>query len=206
MTFDKARLERKIEALPRALRSIFAAACAERLLPQYSAFVLASWHQSSNRLIEGLEAVWQDPGCADTPAAQVSLEELTGLVPGEDDVWPWTIEIGHAQDAGIAAYHAIAAWLTGETSEAAWAASLAVDAVDSFVVYSNDIDVNDPAAKQRLAKDPLIVAEIDRQERDLSELAQSWERDVRIVADSFRSRARAESRLVWPTAFLGPGA
>jgi hypothetical protein len=120
------------------------------------------------------------------------------LTPQEDGVQPWTQEATNAQNAGMAVAYALRTRLTGEAQEAAWAARVAYEALDNFVINKEDIDTSKPGSELRVLSHPLMQAEFERQERDLRELLASGHRIVEIV-QRLRERARSDATLFFGT-------
>ena len=58
--FDKSALIAQLDRLPNRLRVAFAAACAERQLPNYARFSEATGEESPKRLEDTLRRVWDD--------------------------------------------------------------------------------------------------------------------------------------------------
>ena len=83
--FDAADLERELDALPPAHRTAFAAACAERLLPNYGVFSEVEGWGDPARLARGLDSVWRYLEGHPLPA-----ERLEGLLRDEDRLAPDT--------------------------------------------------------------------------------------------------------------------
>lgn len=194
LTFDRERLADELRGLPRALRVVFAAACAERLMPAYRRLIEQEVASTSNILTEAMEVIWARPndgGGLD----QQRIDECLALVPDDSDIEPWTEQTSHAQDAGIAALHAVKAWMTGDADEAAWAASLVYDSLDLLVINKHNLDMNAPGAERVVASDPIVQAELHRQRRDLAELKTVNSSDAIGVASRFRARAISEPAL-----------
>lgn len=96
--YDEAHIARKVSVLDRRTRTLFSAACAERLWPllERYAFTISMVPERLELLRRSLDAVWNAGTCGDgdLAAAQAAAE---GLVPEEDD--EWVMESGYAQNA-----------------------------------------------------------------------------------------------------------
>jgi hypothetical protein len=99
------------------------------------------------------------------------IDRATELLPGEDHR-PWVLEQGAAEDAVSAVLYSLRSRQSGLPEEAGWAAAVACDALDDFVINRDDIDTNVPGSEARLVADPLMQAELTRQQRDLEQLLQ----------------------------------
>lgn len=199
-TFDESMLVAKLESLPVPLRVAFAAACAERQMPAYRRFEGRNGREEPNALECALADVWDDPSPAtDGEAFEQRIEELMALIPQEEGFQqPWTQDVTNAQNAGMSAVYALRAKLAGEAQEAAWAARVAYEALDNFVINSEDIDTNQPGEEQRVLAHPLVQAELARQHRDLDELG-AGRQDPAALTARLRERARTEAAV-----FFGP--
>ncbi|HZF51180.1 MAG TPA: hypothetical protein VE093_21120 [Polyangiaceae bacterium] len=93
----------------------------------------------------------------------------------------------------MAVIYALRAKLTGEAQEAAWAARVAYEALDNFVINKDRIDTNKPGEELRVLLHSLVQAELNRQERDVRELLAASDRDVAMTVNQLRDRARAEA-------------
>lgn len=192
--FDENCLVLKLKELPRELRVAFAAACAQRQLPAYEAFHQETGEGDPAALAGMLERVWQD--LSGRPMATDDLRSMIDrcmvLTPSEEAVDHWTDHHAYAEDASASVAYALRTRLTGEAQEAAWAARRAYESLDQYVIRQLGIDVNEPRAEDRIVGHPLIQKELEREERDLEELATGPDRssapDVLVAA----LRARAE--------------
>lgn len=89
--------------------------------------------------------------------------------------------------------------LTGEAQEAAWAARVAYEAIDNYVIKKEGINTNIPNGEPRLLSRPLVQAELGRQERDLCELLASIGGDAGRMLRQVRDRARAKAAVFFGT-------
>jgi alkylation response protein AidB-like acyl-CoA dehydrogenase len=64
--------------------------------------------------------------------------------------------------------------------EAVWAARQAYDAADFYVLSRHELDVNTEAGRQRLRNDPVVQAELQRQEVDLQVLERNESRGAKV--------------------------
>lgn len=175
---EPALVERLTRLAPRA-RAVFAAACAERMLPAYRWVQRRTGRGDPDRLSEALSALWRDleEGGVDLKA---HLDEAHALVPEEDE--DWIDECTYAEHAAAAVAYAIRAQLTEDPQEAAWAARQVYEALDFRVTTRDDIDLNAPGAEQRIVGDPLIQQELTRQQRDLEALSRRADEPTAVAA------------------------
>jgi uncharacterized protein YjaG (DUF416 family) len=180
--FDEEKLRRSLATLSSEQRVAFAAACAQRLLPAYQSYQRTRDNIAAKHVAEALDLVWQD--LAGKP---ISASELRGQIDWcmanipREDAEAWVPEQAAAEDAVAALAYALRCRQGGEPQEAAWAARRVYEALDHFVTSRDDVDVNVSGTEDHVRADPLIQAELERQERDLLELQSNptetnWER------------------------------
>jgi uncharacterized protein YjaG (DUF416 family) len=171
-------------------------------MPAYRRFATKDGRDCPDALEYALEEVWANPGqVRDREEFEQRIETLMALVPQEEGFrGPWTQEVTNAQNAGMSAVYALRAKLTGAAQEAAWAARVAYEALDNFVINSENIDTNKPGEERRIIAHPLVQAELARQHRDLEEL-DAGKQEVTSLIARLRDRARAEAAIFYG---LGP--
>jgi uncharacterized protein YjaG (DUF416 family) len=170
MTYDETRLIKKLDTLPKHLRVVFAALCAERILPAYSAFAERAGTGDSSYLRSILNRLWRDLEGEGLSNDQIQdLDSCLGLIPDENE-GQWSSLRAYAEDAVAAVVYALRARQSGKSQEAAWAARRSYEALDHFVVSQEAIDTNEPDAEKRIIAHPLVQKELVRQGQDLDEL------------------------------------
>lgn len=189
LSYNEPQLVGKLTKLPLVARALFAAACAERLLPMYAWSCHRTGRGDPKALERALTALWAHLENNGSEALEPHREIAEELVPDEDD--SWVDECAYAQHAAAAVAYAIRSWLTAEPKEAGWAARQSYELLDLWVTTRDNIDLNAPGAEDRVVSDYLIQAELQRQHRDLKELDLAAE-NVRPMVQQLRRRARAE--------------
>ncbi|MCC6334914.1 MAG: hypothetical protein IT380_13135 [Myxococcales bacterium] len=127
-------------------------------------------------------------------AKEEQIETLMSLVPQEDSInGPWTQDATNAQNAGMAAIYALRTKLLGDPQEAAWAARVAYEALDNFVINSEDIDRNVRGAELRVLAHPLVQAELARQLSDIQDLKMHASEPVPTAVARVRTRATSDA-------------
>jgi uncharacterized protein YjaG (DUF416 family) len=188
LRYDESELTRRLEQLPVPARAMFAAACAERLLPGYRAYAAKTGHGDPDALSAVVKQLWKD--LEGTPISEQELDSLietaTELIPPDDEK-PWVIESPIGEDATAATLYALTTRQTGSVQDAAWAARSAFEAVHEFVVNTENVNVQDRDANEAVMFDPSVQAELHRQLRDLTELFNGT-----VTVDAMRSRAEHE--------------
>lgn len=195
LTFDEKKLVADLERLPRPLRVAFAAACAERQMPAYRAFVSEHHIEKSDALDQALHDAWENPTKRDRMELQQQLQKCMALIPREDVVQPWTEGATYAQNAGISVAYTLRARIGGEAQDAAWSARVAYESLDHFVINRENIDTNHPGGEARVLSHSLVQGELLRQRRDLDELLSGADRDTQQMVAQLRSRAGKEAAL-----------
>jgi Protein of unknown function (DUF416) len=145
-----------------------------------------------------LDDLWANPSRPDNPQEiEELIEELMALIPQEDVTHgQWRQVVTNAQNAGMSAIYALRTKLSGKPQEAVWAARVAYEALDNLVINTEGIDTNNPGEEARVLSHPLVQAELDRQWRDLEDLASSA-RGTGEVIERVRERAKADASVFW---------
>lgn len=201
--FEEAQLSKTIEQLPGQLRPAFAAACAERLLPSYSKFSKRTGRGDPNKLSTPLGRLWDDLSGSLMSDAEIDseIETCMALVPREDQ-GPWVMEQAAAEDAASALAYALRCRKNGLAEEAAWAARRAYEAVTYFcenIADSGSRRVRMLDYSQRRSEyarhlaNPLVQAELARQQRDLDELLKGA-----VTVGQLRKRSQEEAAQFLP--------
>jgi uncharacterized protein YjaG (DUF416 family) len=193
--FDQADLTRKLDQLLPSLRTIFAASCAERLLPAYATFSYFAKQGEPETIERSLARLWEDiAGDSMTgDELQESIDACTALIPYDNDMSTNT-ETAYAEDAASAVVYSLTCRQNGNSKEAMWSAQCVCEAVGYFATHRQEVDVK-PGAASRVYTHPLIQAELARQCRDMDELLAIDDEDLRQIAARFRVRAKAESKV-----------
>ena len=193
LRFDEAQLAGTLERLPQQHRAVFAATCAERLMPAYVAFSNRTGRGDPAALRGILTRLWDDLAGDRMQDSEVQskLDACVALIPQEDDS-TWVMEQASAEDAGAAVAYAMRCRQSGQAQDAAWSARRAYEALDHYVINRESIDMNKPWAEERVLGHPVVQAELVRQRRDLDEVLDLSDVDVRRVAGRLRDRAVAE--------------
>ena len=173
--FDMDDLERQLKVLSVKHRIAFAASCCERLLPNYRAFSRMENWGKPEVLSLAVDEIWNS--ILTLSLSQSRLKELKTecdkVIPDTEDFS--TIYTSAALDAGTAVTTTLDCYLTGEPRLAAEVASIARDTVDMFVQDHNNMNYSDPGFEQQILNNPLMVAELEKQRSDLTELLRTSE-------------------------------
>jgi hypothetical protein len=199
---DDSELPKKLDLLPRELRSAFAAACAQRLLPHYRDFAVRTsgglvktrTTNDPGRLEQILTDFWAAlEGEVDRTALRKWYDMCEALIP--NDYEQGMDGAGPAEHAIFATMSAISAQISGNSQEAVWASEQACEAIYHHIsarLYDPGDDHS--AFVDKVDSDPLMQAECSRQQRDLADLRavseQGW--DHRVIISAIRRRAEQE--------------
>jgi uncharacterized protein YjaG (DUF416 family) len=168
LRYDEPGLVTALSSVLPTAQSIFAAACAERLLPVYRWFHERTGRGDPSALEDALAELWTDLEGQRSVQLESKQRMAEELVPHEDD--SWIDDCAYAQHAAAAVAYAIRSRLTESPMEAGWAARQVYEALDLWVTTRDDVDLNVPGAEEQVAADPLIQAELARQLRDIDAL------------------------------------
>jgi uncharacterized protein len=194
--FDEITLTGRLDALPAQHRVAFAVSCCERLVPNYRAFhFMEKWGDPS--ILDGaLSALWGSVLGArqlDRSSWQYYVSRCESVTPDTEDFY--SVFAGPAQCACAAIIYAIETLLTGNPSQAALAGRLAYETVDMYVRSVDDpIHASHPASPQFdkwLETHPLLTAELNKQDDDLSVLESNAILSTDLIVQLRRSSAES---------------
>lgn len=194
LEFSHDDLCKKLSSLPRRLRTAFAAACAQRLMPAYAASASRNLNANPQQAIKILAELWNDiqSGSSDPDKLKRDVESCDTLIPDHDGSYFDGFE--HADNAMCSLAYAAESELKGGVEEAAWAAGRCYESL--FHAVKNTFgDGRSPAEMARIRSLPLIQAELRRQEADLADLqlaAKNPGSEPAIIAQ-VRRRAQVEA-------------
>jgi uncharacterized protein YjaG (DUF416 family) len=170
LSFDEKALLAHLRRLPNPLCVAFAAACAQRQLPNHASFSKVTGTGNPDLLAKALTRIWKD--IEGNSATHVELREklnsCMSLLPKDEA--EGLEQQAYANDAVASVAYAIRARLTGNCQEAMWAARRAYEALDHYVITRFNPMIVEPDAENQVAAHPLVQAELRRQRADLSQL------------------------------------
>ena len=169
--FDRTSLERELSSLTKQHRVAFAAACAQRNLPNYRVFSEEVSWGNCDPLVEALDYLWdrlEEDGV-------FSQEKLEDYIRQDDEVTPDLDNFGtdkatYAVDACRTVDHALRSALEDKPLDAAYAGQASFETVDCYIQVTekmpDDVHLR-PELKKKIAEHPLMVRELGRQREDL---------------------------------------
>jgi hypothetical protein len=171
LCFNEKELRRQLERLPNRLRAAFAAACAQRQIPNYVRFSKAAGQGDPDTLFGALNCLWDDlqgKSAAETQLRQ-QLDSCMSLLPDPEQD-PLGRLAYYAEDAVSSTVYAIGARLETDIQQAIWAAQRAYNALDEFVGAMNPAGPFDQKEEDRIRLHSLVQAELRRQQADVAQL------------------------------------
>lgn len=195
--YDEGGIARLAGALDRSARTVFAAACAERLWPLVERYAsVVSLSEGDRQVLrDALDTAWRAAGGAGGEGELKDAGEGTeNLVPYEDD--DWVLESGYAQNGIAAIAYAIRSWLSDDPQEAVWAARQVYEAADygaqqrqTFAVRAYSAEV-----EAELATAPVVLAAV----RGIFEDLEAASKDSPEVVRQLARRAAADFVTLFP--------
>jgi uncharacterized protein YjaG (DUF416 family) len=168
---DERDLWKQLERMPNRLRVAFAAACAQRQVPNYIRFTKAAGQGSPDVLIGALGCLWDDllGGKVTENELRRQLDACMSMLPDKDDYYDRLAY--YAEDAVSAAVYAIGARLGSDVQQVIWAGRRAYEALHEFVSAEKpDSEAIDQKEEERILSHSLVQAELRRQQVDLGQL------------------------------------
>lgn len=184
--YDEQAIRAGLESMSPEARVLFAAACAERLIPLYELFSELTKRGDVSVLREGLKVAWSatDPGSVLREEIKRLRDVAEALVPDADDE-DWSFSWAFAQTAAAAVTYALETWLSADAQNAVWASRQLYDVADFMVqegaslhTYIEDIDENSPV---QLALKGIEDALREAPELDVTAMRASAEDDGRAL-------------------------
>ena len=160
-------LQKQLATLPTLHRVAFAAACCERLLPNYIAFSKLEGWGDAEVLRSALDHVWQS--IMERRFDEALIREFISKVEANTpDTEAFDSAITSAAlDAGTAIAETLECCLDGDPIRVAQVANFARDTVDMHIQERDDMDYSDPQFEEKIAQDSLMIKELRRQSEDL---------------------------------------
>lgn len=174
MSFDPDSLKRALEQISWKHRAVFGAACCERLLPNYVAFVEEVRWGEPETLRSGIDYVWSvaTGGLLNPAEVQRLIQRCDSIIPDAEDFA--TPSVSAALDAGTAVVETLQSLLDSDVQRIVDVASFCRDTVDMYIQNRDRLDYNnDPLFETKIARDPLMKRELDRQSAILTDLAEN---------------------------------
>jgi hypothetical protein len=189
LDFNEAQLVKALEQLPKEGRMAFACACAERLLPTYKLFSSHIIGRDDTLVMRSILDLLQKDLAGELASEEdldKKLQLCMSLLPDEKD-GEWVPERLAVEGALMATAYSLRCSKNGDPREAVWSARCAYEALEYFIVRSEDIRLNAIVAKSLVLSRPVVQTELARQQRDVDELIAHS-----VSTNQVLERARAE--------------
>lgn len=187
MAYDEPEIKTRLDALDRAHKTAFAAACAERLWPLFERYSRVTGEGDVTALRAVLDGAWSAVQGEEVASLAEAQEVAEGMVPSDEG--EWVFEMGYGQNAAAAVAYVVRTWLTDDPQEGVWGARQVYEAADYAAQHSlPDLNLNAPGAEQRLLQTPAVQTALAGLSADLlaveSPVSDKWR--------GLRQRARQE--------------
>ena len=201
---DDKQLTNDLAELPRTLLMAFAAACAQRLLPNYLRYASAARHAKPAAMSNALAGLWSmiESGHFDEGVLAKDYDlclSLIGDANKNDSPRREYIQGGaEAEDAVLAIAYAIRA-RNGDPEEGAAAAEQAVNAIYNYLIEHQDVDLHDKERHRKADAHPIMQMELRRRHADLTELRAAARNpgSERAVIQRIQRRAEVDAVSLW---------
>ena len=174
LRFDENNLIERLDALSVSHRTVFAASCSERLLPNYQFFSsLARWGDYDFLRLT-LDKIWLAPLSSDINVRfdSVMKEKLNFLAPDTEDYDSFWASL--ALDAVSCVFHAIECCQESDPKIAAVTGRIAYSSIYSYYLSVNDPNLNtshsDEVLEEEALNSSLMQQELQKQASDLDVL------------------------------------
>ena len=201
---DKQQLTDDLAKLPRVLLMTFAAACAQRLLPNYLRYASAARHAKPAAMSNALAGLWSmiescrfDEGVL-AKDYDLCLSLIDDANNNEAPRREYIQGGAEAEDAVLAIAYAIRA-RNGDPEEGEAAAEQAINAIDSYLTQRHEVDLDDKEWHQKLEAHPIMQMELRRRHMDLAELLAAARNPggERAVIERIQRRAEMDAVSLW---------
>jgi uncharacterized protein YjaG (DUF416 family) len=186
--FDQDEMLQKLKQLPLSSALAFMLSCAERLYPNYVAFVRHHGWGEADALRDSLELGWSVLGGGSV--GDDELDEVRSRCQGaEPDTEDFdSVYVSPALDAASVAGMLLDFVKAQDVSVIAEAASLCRDTVDMYTQELESMNANAPDLEARILAHPLMQRELARQRGDIERLSDSGATlDVKSLESDWRS-------------------
>lgn len=216
LTYDEQKLIKQLEELPKRFRTIFAAACAQRLFSSYGVYDPSGKILDTQAAAQILDGVWSDLLNDSISLSQADGQKCTEMAMVlNDEEGEGTV----AEDAIAAIAYTVRYHLGGDQKEVAYPARRETETIDAYLQNILNIDFADPQAEQKLSTHPLMQKVLEWQIWDLldlkmpaldyttktvPEVAVVREKTAKLEIERIRQRAIANGvgMIQWKTASL----
>ena len=170
MAFEPGLLQTDLSGLAPLHRVAFCASCCQRMLPNYDKFHRMEDWGSPHLLRQALHDVW-----AFLRGQVLAADRIEALARHCSEAAPDTevfssLYTSSALDAASATVETLRCCTDGDTERGVRVATSARDTVDMYIQMRDKFEASGPAMEETIARDPLMVREVQKQDRDLDQL------------------------------------
>jgi uncharacterized protein len=162
----------ELKTIPQRYRTLFAASCAERLVPTYLAFCIIERWSRPEILEDALEYVWSSIKRGEYEETVVSalIQTCEQLAPDSEDFA--TLFTGPAINAVGAVYYSLKSLIEDTSEHAQHAGQVAIEAIYDYLYEMSrpyiTVGIRDPSMDAWLNDAPLLKSEIQIQQETLA--------------------------------------
>ena len=166
-------------------RIAFAASCAERVQQNYRVFTLVEKWGDADRLYSILSEIWDALETSPLRAAHIQerMQVCLELGPDTDDFSSLYGTLG--MRAGEAVYCTLLSYLNHDVQNAMFASRSVIESLDAYLQTVNDPETgghsHDAHFDAWIMQTPLMLAELDKQKRDLATLKSAPELSAELL-------------------------
>jgi len=171
LRFNAELIGKRVGNLPKEYRIVFAACCAERLVPNYRVFVNAEEWGDRRLLDDALTCVWQfvEGSAVTADRIQQFISDVATITPDSEDFSGFLTSL--AIDAAASVCYALRCCLDGAPIHSVHAAAVSINSLDAYLCAVNDPETGTHAFSGLLGSwvqdSPMMQDELQQQESDL---------------------------------------
>lgn len=157
-------IKNKLKVLSTRQQLLFAVLICERLYPNYLYFYKRFEWGNPKVLMDSIDILYQSLFIKDlfsSDEVEQNIKAVDAITPNTEDYSE--VFVSFALDACTSVYSALSFMLDGKLDHIADVASYARDTVDMFIQVRDDLDTNDIDLETKIATDPLMIQERNRQ-------------------------------------------
>lgn len=168
LKYDKNFISKKLNDMSDSQRIAFAAACCERLLPNYVKFVEVENGGDYSFFRSMLNQIWNHAGGKHMTNESIKqlMKKCFEIVPDSDDFE--SIYTSYAIDTGAAFYNTLKYCLESDIKFLISVVDASINTVDLFVQEKHNMNPNDPDLEQKIMNDQVMQNEVKKQVEDLN--------------------------------------
>jgi len=203
MNENKRYIESSLDALGRFQKIAFAAACCERMLPNYQVFYEAEHWGNPAVLREAIDLVWLYIASDEHQNDELRKlsKEFDKLIPDSEDFV--SLHTSAATAAALAILETVKCCINKDICEAIDVADYSYDSIDLYLQFSGQVDIPKKVSAMKFRKiiepvlvnHPLIQQELERQKCDLDLLASSEKLNKKVVG-KLKNRSFGKSNII----------